>query len=148
MPKLNHKLLHRVAAVCFRRTPDGPEFLLVRTWDGAWTFPKGMIDPGMTETQAAEAEAWEEAGARGVINGQPLTTYLHATKKSASGEVRVTAYLFEVRSAQPPPETHRKPRWFAPADAKKALAGGRGNARAREFARVIDLAVQQILTTS
>ena len=144
MPQRNHELHHRVAAVCYRRTPDGPEFLLVRTWDGAWTFPKGMINPGMTETQAAEAEAWEEAGARGAIDAQPLTTYLHATKKSASGEVRVTAYLLEVRTAQPPPETHRKPRWFAPAEAKKALAGGRGNSRAREFARVIDLALQKI----
>jgi 8-oxo-dGTP pyrophosphatase MutT (NUDIX family) len=144
MPQHNDELHRRVAAVCYRRTPDGPEFLLVRTWDGAWTFPKGMIDPGMTETQAAEAEAWEEAGARGAIAAQPFTAYLHATKKSSAGEVRVSAYLLEVRTAQPPPETHRKPRWFAPPAAKKALAGGRGNSRAREFARVIDLALQKI----
>ena len=135
---------HRVAAVCYRRTPAGPEFLLVRTWDREWTFPKGMIDSGMTEKQAAEAEAWEEGGVRGAIDANPFTTYVHAVKKSSAEEVHVTAYLLEVLKSEPPPETHRKPRWFAPASAKKALAEGRGATRAQQFERVIDLAVQRL----
>jgi 8-oxo-dGTP pyrophosphatase MutT (NUDIX family) len=144
MTAYNKDLHHRVAAVCFRRTPAGPEFLLVRTWDGDWTFPKGMVDSGMTETQAAEAEAWEEAGVRGAIDAQPFTTYSHATKKSAAAEVRVTAYLLEVLKSEPPSESHRKPQWFAPDAAKRALAEGRGNARTQQLERVIDLAVQKI----
>ena len=140
----NKQLHHRVAAVCYRRTPAGPEFLLVRTWDGEWTFPKGMVDPGMTDTQAAELEAWEEGGVRGEIAPQPFTDYIHAAKKSAAAQVRVVAFLFEVLKSEPPPEIHRKPRWFAPRAAKRALAEGRGNKRAQQFERVIDLAIQEI----
>ena len=137
---------HRVAAVCYRHRSLGPEFLLVRTWDGGWTFPKGMVDPGHTETEAAEIEAWEEAGAQGAIEPQPFTTYRADKDGTDSGTVRilVTAYLLEVQETRRPLEEHRDPQWFAPADAKGALAEGRSAFRALEFARVIDLAVRRI----
>ena len=148
MPESNEELHRRVAAVCYRRTPAGPEFLLVRTWDGAWTFPKGMIDPGHTETEAAELEAWEEAGVKGIIEPQPFTTYLAGKAPGNSNsermKIEVTAYLLDVRETQPPPEKFRKPKWFDPAAAQKALADGRSASRAREFDRVISLAVQKI----
>ena len=144
MDRPQKEIHRRVAAVCYRRTPSGPEFLLVRTWDGEWTFPKGMIDEGFTETQAAELEAWEEGGVRGQIEPQPFTDYIHAVKKSSAAEVHVTAYLLEVLSEEPPPETHRKPRWFAPAAAKQALAKGRSATRALQFERIIDLATKKI----
>lgn len=144
MDRPSKEVHRRVAAVCYRRTPCGLEFLLVRTWDGEWTFPKGMIDDGMTETKAAELEAWEEGGVRGEIEPQPFTDYIQSVKKSSATEVHVNAYLFEVHSAEPPPETHRKPRWFAPAAAKQALAKGRSAVRAQQFDRVIDLATKKI----
>ena len=147
LPACNEAELHRrVAAVCYRRTAADPEFLLVRTWDGEWTFPKGMIDPGHTESEAAEVEAWEEAGVEGVVEREPFTTY-SADKELRSGElirVEVTAFLLEVRKTQPPPESHRRPQWFSPAAAKQALAEGRSGRRAQELARVVALAVQKI----
>jgi len=146
LPENESDLHLRVAAVCYRRTPAGPEFLLVRTWDGEWTFPKGMIDPGATEIETAETEAWEEAGVRGAIDPRPFATYRADKDSKSSGaiKIQVAAYLLEVRSTEPPQENHRKPQWFDPDAAKKALADGRSEKRAREFDRVISLAVQKI----
>ena len=58
MPPREDNQYRQAAAVCYRRTPKGPVFLLVRTFDGKWTFPKGQIDFGMTESEAAENEAY------------------------------------------------------------------------------------------
>lgn len=41
--------------------PDG-QVLLIRYADGAWTFPKGHIDPGETIAIAAVREVHEEGG--------------------------------------------------------------------------------------
>lgn len=40
-----------------------------------WVLPKGHIEDGLTPWQAAEREAWEEAGLRGTVISEPLGTY-------------------------------------------------------------------------
>jgi len=138
----------QVAAVCYRKKNGAVEFLLVRTFDGKWTFPKGQIDRGMSEVEAAEAEAFEEAGAAGPLEHDPFTSYIYIKGNGADGEpneVEVNAYLLAVRSAHEPQEKFRTPGWFSPAAAKEALGEGRVGKYAREFARVIDAAVTRLL---
>jgi predicted NUDIX family NTP pyrophosphohydrolase len=56
--------------LAWRRGGDGPEFFLVHPggpfWknkdDGAWSIPKGGIDPGEDPLQAAQREFQEETG--------------------------------------------------------------------------------------
>ena len=135
----------QVAAVCYRPTSHGPAFLLVRTFDGKWTFPKGQIDDGMSEVEAAENEAWEEGGVTGRVEHEPLTSYHYSKGGNADGtEIEVNAYLMEVLEARPPLEPHRDPQWFFPEAAKEALAEGRITKYARELARVINLAVEHL----
>ena len=135
----------QVAAVCYRPTSRGPAFLLVRTLDGKWTFPKGQIDDGMSEVEAAENEAWEEGGVTGRVRHKPLTSYLYTKGGNSNGdEIEVNVYLMEVLEARPPLEPHRDPRWFFPQEAKEALAEGRITKYARELARVVDLAVEHL----
>ena len=57
----------QVAAVCYQISKGGLEFLLVRTRNGRWTFPKGSVESGLTHAQAAALEAFEEAGVHGRI---------------------------------------------------------------------------------
>ena len=45
----------------FRRTERGARLLLLRAYKN-WDFPKGMIEPGETELDAAKREAAEETG--------------------------------------------------------------------------------------
>jgi 8-oxo-dGTP pyrophosphatase MutT (NUDIX family) len=48
-------------AVVFRRTERGPRLLLLRAYKN-WDFPKGMIEPGESELDAARRETAEETG--------------------------------------------------------------------------------------
>lgn len=147
MSPRREELPRQVAAVCYRQTDERPQFLLVRTFDGKWTFPKGQIERGMSECEAAETEAFEEAGATGPVEHEPFTSYVYAKGNSGNPEpfeVEVHAYLMAVRKAYPPQETFRNPQWFAPQAAKEALAEGRIGKYAREFARVIDAAVERL----
>lgn len=138
--------LDQVAAVCYRLVRDSIEFLLVKTTAGRWTFPKGNIDPGEEKWFAAQREAFEEGGASGAIEREPLTTYLHEKRewKSKGIEIKAQAFLLQVNKTQPPEEKHRNPTWFSATEAEKALAEGRKFKYAEEFRRVLREAVRHI----
>jgi 8-oxo-dGTP pyrophosphatase MutT (NUDIX family) len=45
----------------------GDEVLLIRDRYGRWTFPKGHVEPGETDEEAARREVEEETGVRATI---------------------------------------------------------------------------------
>lgn len=141
----------RVAAVCYRVSPAGPEFLLVGTKSyPAWTFPKGKIDPadGGDPRGAVAREAQEEAGVTGRVAARPLTRYRYPARDGRSH--LVDAYLLEV-AAQAEPRAHereyRHPRWCSPEEARERLAENREPPYAEEHERVLDAALQEITST-
>ena len=132
----------QAAAVCFRRTPEGVEFLLVRTGAGKWTFPKGRVETGETLSAAAGREALEEAGVRGRHSPVLLTTY-RQPKLLGDGlraELTITTFLLHVASRTTPREGHRAPRWFSSAAAADALRVGRSSGYSAELVRVVERA--------
>jgi len=139
----------QVAAVCYRRRGVFVEFLLVNTNGGnKWTFPKGAPENNMSHSQAAEKEAWEEAGAHGHFEPRHFHIYTHSKgvfwKSPGVQEFAVKAFLMEVEHAGEPQEGTRNPTWFLPDDAKKTLAKGREVKYARELQAVIDRAMVEI----
>lgn len=48
--------------VVFRRTPQGPEILLLKHEGGKWMLPKGTIESGETSEAVALREVKEESG--------------------------------------------------------------------------------------
>jgi 8-oxo-dGTP pyrophosphatase MutT (NUDIX family) len=57
------KRLHSAGGVVFRLVADQPEFLLCgRERDGRWTLPKGGLNAGETDEEAALREVAEETG--------------------------------------------------------------------------------------
>ena len=63
MTQPRRKVKERSAgAVVFSSTPDGPEYLLLRYGGGNWGFPKGHVEAGETDVQAAQREVAEETG--------------------------------------------------------------------------------------
>jgi 8-oxo-dGTP pyrophosphatase MutT (NUDIX family) len=145
----------QVAAVCYRVTGGGIEFLLVRTGSGHWTFPKGGAEPGLTHAQAAALEAFEEAGVHGRMEEASFTRYVRRkggkTKSSArSGErstvkeIAIQAHLCEVSRLDPPQERNRNPTWFSADKAKRRLREDRTADYGAELGRVIDRAVTRI----
>jgi 8-oxo-dGTP pyrophosphatase MutT (NUDIX family) len=61
MERMNPPPRRAAGAVVFRRTDGGPRVLLLRAYKN-WDFPKGMIEPGETELDAAKRETKEETG--------------------------------------------------------------------------------------
>jgi 8-oxo-dGTP pyrophosphatase MutT (NUDIX family) len=115
-----HALPLQVAAVCYRRRGPSVEFLLVNTnGGGKWTFPKGDPESSLSHGQAAEREAWEEAGVRGTIESRHFCLYIHSKG------------VF----------------WFSPEETKKILAKGREVKYARELQAVVDRAMEKIATS-
>jgi len=142
------KLPKQVAAVCFRRTPAGVEFLLVNTDSRKWTFPKGRTEEHLSHCQAAAKEALEEAGAAGVIDRKHFHVYRHSKRASLRNlkvrEFAVKAFLLEVRRLRRPQESLRNPTWFRPDLAKHMLAKRREFRYGNELSQVIDKAICRI----
>src|SRR5277367_156596 len=139
----------QVAAVCYRRRASSIEFLLVNTNGGSkWTFPKGAPEPAMSHSQAAEREAWEEAGVRGHIEPRHFHLYLHSKgvfwKSPGLRENVIKAFLMEVEQSKSNHEPERNPTWFSPDDARKILSKGREVKYTKEMQAVIDRAVAHL----
>ena len=139
----------QVAAVCYRKLNSHAEFLLVNTNGGnKWTFPKGAPDTRMSQSQAAEREAREEAGAVGVIEPRHFHVYIHSKgvfwQPKGVQEYVVKAFLMDVRQTRKPHEDNRNPTWFDDEEARVILAKGREVKYAQELQTVIDRALEQI----
>jgi 8-oxo-dGTP pyrophosphatase MutT (NUDIX family) len=148
-PRNARSLPLQVAAVCYRRSENTIEFLLVNTNGGnKWTFPKGSTEPRLSHSQAAEQEALEEAGAVGVIEPRHFHLYIHSKgvfwQPNGVREYVVKAFLLEVTQTQRPSEPSRNPTWFRAEEARKIVSKGREVKYAAEMRAVIDRAVEQI----
>ncbi|HEX9940670.1 MAG TPA: NUDIX hydrolase [Thermoanaerobaculia bacterium] len=137
----------QAAAVCYRLREGIPEFLLVRTSGGRWIFPKGNVDEGESNAMAAKREAFEEAGADGEVDPEPLGRFRHLKRelKSRGREFTVEAFLLAVTAVHPTREKNRNPTWFSQADAALAVAEDRDFEHAEELRRVLRLAAARIL---
>src|SRR5882672_7913447 len=66
--------IQQAAAIPVR---DGKVCLVTSRSGRRWVFPKGVIDPGHTPGEAALIEAWEEAGLVGVLDPDPVGSYVY-----------------------------------------------------------------------
>ncbi len=124
-----------------------PEYLLVRTRNGHWTFPKGAVNEDETNAAAAAREAHEEAGVRGSIERAPFSAYRHCKPKrlkSREEAILVHAYLCAVKRVLTPSEGYRDPTWFSASKAKRRLQKFRDSEFAAEVVDVIDRAAERI----
>jgi 8-oxo-dGTP pyrophosphatase MutT (NUDIX family) len=150
-PRVARSLPLQVAAVCYRKRAGTIEFLLVNTNGGnKWTFPKGSIEARLSHSQAAEREAFEEAGAMGIIEPRHFHLYIHSKgvfwQPQGVQEYVVKAFLMEVTRTQKPLEGTRNPTWYSAEEARKILAHGREVKYAAELRIVIDRALEHIET--
>ena len=116
----------QVAALCLRGVGGQTQVLLIRSLErNRWILPKGWPMKGKTLAEAAEIEAWEEAGVRGVVNPQAIGIF--STKKRRGSGVRQDSdvHVFELRvtseSEDFPEAEQRKSRWFSMTEAADKL---------------------------
>jgi 8-oxo-dGTP pyrophosphatase MutT (NUDIX family) len=121
------KPLKQVAALPFRVDAEGRiEILLITSRDtGRWIIPKGWPMSGRKAHQAAEREAFEEAGLKGQIAASPVGRY-HYQKRFDHGRafpcmVRVYPLRVEAQHARWPEQDQRTLRWFPPEEAARLV---------------------------
>ena len=108
------------AALCYRRTDRGKtEILLITSRDtGRWVIPKGWPIKGLDAPQAAEQEAFEEAGVKGVVSERCLGLFSYAKSLGPKEDKPVVVAVFPLRVrkliADFPEKSERRLRWFTP----------------------------------
>lgn len=117
------QILHQAGVIAYRILDAKVQVLLMTSRDtGRWIIPKGNIDGGVTPSEAAEKEAYEEAGVKGTIAGSiPLGIYTYS-KKRRSGDTQAAAvevYLLRVekRFKKWPEKGERKLSWLSTKEA-------------------------------
>jgi 8-oxo-dGTP pyrophosphatase MutT (NUDIX family) len=135
-----------VAAVCYRETDQGVEFLLVRTRGGRWTFPKGGVERGESRANAAVREAREEAGVFGNVDSEPFAVYSYRKANWCGWMqlVTVETFLCRVIEAVQPEESFRDPSWLNAEEAKTRLGEDRPSGLGDELKQIIDFAVDRL----
>ena len=93
---------------------DGRVCMVTSSSGRRWVLPKGMIDAGHTAGEAALTEAWEEAGLVGILNAEPVGSYLY---DKYGGLCHVTVFLMQVTDeADDWPERLTRQRDWIPID--------------------------------
>ena len=85
-----------------------------------WVIPKGRIDRGHTPVEAAEVEAWEEAGLVGTLHHEPVGSYRY---EKLGRKHLVSVFVLEVAIEHPTwPECQERAReWVTIAEALKRI---------------------------
>ncbi|WP_306151888.1 NUDIX hydrolase [Roseovarius sp. MMSF_3281] len=117
----------QVAALCLREGPHGPEVLLITSRDtGRWVLPKGWLMEGKTALEAAQLEAWEEAGVKSAKTADhPMASYAY-DKRLDDGyvtPVHVQVYKMDVTEIIDifPEARERTREWVTPAEAAQMV---------------------------
>ena len=95
---------------------DGRVCMVTSSSGRRWVLPKGMIDAGHTAGEAALTEAWEEAGLVGILNAEPVGSYLYE-KYGRTHHVIVFALTVTDVADEWPEQELRQREWLDPEEA-------------------------------
>jgi 8-oxo-dGTP pyrophosphatase MutT (NUDIX family) len=120
------KLARQSGIIPYRLERDDLQVLLITTrGTGRWVIPKGNIGKGHSPRQAAEREAFEEAGVRGDVEKEQLGsyTYAKALKDGTSRPTVVKIFAMHVREEAKvwPEMAERRSEWMAPNEAARRV---------------------------
>ena len=121
MSNTNTGLPQQAAAIAVRRNGDAFEVCLIRKKKSkTWGIPKGLVDPGDTHEETVLNEAWEEAGLKGRLIGDPVGTYEYEKWNTTFA---VVVYLIEVleENADWQEASFRERRWTSFREAASLL---------------------------
>lgn len=138
---------HQAGVIAYRVEDGRCEVLLITSRDTRrWIIPKGNIGRGKTAVEAAEQEAFEEAGVTGTVNGTtPLGFYMYFKRRDdgTTTPVSVEVYLLNVdrQHKKWPEKGTRKLRWLPVNEAIKKIEEPGVVPLLKRFAELIAAAV-------
>ncbi|EEE36986.1 nudix domain protein [Rhodobacteraceae bacterium KLH11] len=112
------------AALCYRVLNNRPEILLITSRRARrWIIPKGWQISGLTPSQTAAREAWEEAGVLGICGTDSLGRFAYVKNRPGKASALCLVDVFPLHvarlEAHYPEAAERKRRWVSP---KKAAS--------------------------
>ncbi|WP_371169376.1 NUDIX hydrolase [Aliiroseovarius sp. 2305UL8-7] len=116
----------QVAALCYRGSGDDKEVLLVTSrGTGRWILPKGWPMDGKNAAEAAQQEAWEEAGVvKGQLDRAPIGEFSSEKEMDSGGIARCTTSVYPLKVeklADEFPESDQRKRTWVPAEIAAVL---------------------------
>ena len=118
----------QVGAICTRRKKNGKRQVLLITSRGTrrWVIPKGWQMEGLSDSQAATVEAWEEAGvSQARVNKVPVGIYKYNKDlgKGKMAKVKVKVFHLKVMELKKkfPEYRQRDLNWVSPKKAAKLV---------------------------
>lgn len=132
----------QIAALCWRLRRGKVEVLLITSRDTRrWIVPKGWMMDGQQAHEAAEIEAWEEAGVKGKIAAKALGQFtydkLHPSKPAMRCEVAVYPLRVSRMEHKFPEQKERSRKWFSARKAARLVAEA-------ELSAIIQVAAQSL----
>jgi bis(5'-nucleosidyl)-tetraphosphatase len=131
--------------IVFRKTPEGPKFLLLYHRGSYWNFPKGHVEQEEKSFDAAIRETYEETGIRKsdlrIIPDFKAHERFYFRRGKETVFKIVIIYLAETHEERVKiSEEHQGYGWFLLTDAKKILSKHKDNQkildRAYQFVRI------------
>lgn len=125
--------------IVFRRTPEGPKFLLLYHRGSYWNFPKGHFEQKEKSLDAAIRETYEETGLRRtdlriVPNFKTYERFYFKRGKELIFKI-IIIFLAETKRTQIRiSHEHQGFGWFLFRDAKKILGNYKENQKILEYA--------------
>jgi 8-oxo-dGTP pyrophosphatase MutT (NUDIX family) len=109
----------QVGALCHRQGENGREVLLISSSSGRWILPKGWPIDGLTAGEAAQQEAWEEAGIKkSYVAKEAVGTFLTKKRFDTGAVLACDMKVFSVAVSKVVndfPEADRRKRvWVSP----------------------------------
>jgi len=110
------------AVIPYRKKHKRIEILLITSSSNKhWVVPKGIWEPGLSARDSAAKEALEEAGVEGIIDVDPLGSYVY---NKWGGECRVVIFPMRVGhvvNKKQWQESHRQRQWCSVRKARAKL---------------------------
>lgn len=114
----------QIAALCLDPT-TGKILLITSRGTGRWILPKGWPMNGRSLGEAAQQEAWEEAGVRGPLMRHEFGSYHYDKKQDRGFDIPVLVQIFGIEvqelSDTYPEVSQRRRAWFTPAEAAELV---------------------------
>ena len=114
------------AALCWRVKNGKVQVLMVTSRRRRrWILPKGWPQDDATPVEAAETEAWEEAGVKGKARSVCLGIYSYIKELNKNDRLPVIVAIFPVKvkktSSDWPEKSQRRRKWMSLKEAAKAV---------------------------
>lgn len=114
---LDANLVRQAAAIPIR---DGRLCLVTSSSGKRWVIPKGNFEPGKSACEIALQEAWEEAGLTGVLQREPVGSYLYEKYGSTHHVLVFVLHVTEMADKWPEDQVRRR-LWLRPSESLDRL---------------------------